>query len=93
MNLERQFQPSQLTRAEDAAKVAATASFVFALKAATAEAKLSPEELELAAKLADEDSTDELAKILLNGELVRVGNTWLPGMRDKWIKAGNFVAD
>jgi hypothetical protein len=99
MNLQLQFVPSERTRREDAEKAAKTtatektdahrtdvvAKAVSAMKAAAGprEDQLSDEERELCKALAD-DPKQKLARLFINGQLARVGLTWLPGMEEKF---------
>jgi hypothetical protein len=51
---------------------------------------LSEAEVAFNAKMAD-DKTVGGAMLWLNGELMAVGNRWLPGMKEKWERGGNLV--
>ncbi len=95
MNIRQVFQPSERTRGEDAAKaIAAAAERAKTAKKSATMSEAEPSEEELAMwKAVAVDETSELARIWLNGELVRVGLTWMPGMKERWIAAGNADLD
>jgi hypothetical protein len=82
MNEQRVFRVSDQTRRQDAARAAAArARRTIATKAAAAE--LSEEELALCAEMA-EDENESLARLYVNGILVRVGLEWIGDGQELW---------